>query len=116
MVEAKPLQQQEIPKENFSYDKDLWNKLDTIISQTRRGQNHLSGLDRFVRFYGQALRVFSGSLKKLAEGFERDMNKEQGIDTTTITVVNLKKALGDISEMIDKKAALITNDITEPLE
>jgi hypothetical protein len=90
--------------ENFTYDKDLWNKLEFIISQTRRGQNHLSGLDRFVRYYGQALRTFSGSLKKLAEGFERDMNKEKGIDTTTITVVNIKKTVVDIAEMIDKKA------------
>jgi len=32
------------------------------------------------------------------------MNKEKGIDTTTITVVNIKKTVVDIAEMIDKKA------------
>jgi hypothetical protein len=107
---------QENNYEHFTYEKDLWNKLDLIIGQAKKGQSHLHGLDKFTRNYFQVLKSFSGGLKKTVELFEKDMNKEQGFDTTAISVCNIKKGVVDIADIIDKKAQIILNDIIEPLE
>ncbi|CDW76802.1 tbc domain-containing protein [Stylonychia lemnae] len=100
----------------YSFEDDLWDSLNSISLNFRRGNQFLNGFSNFCKSYNKTLQTFSYGLQKCSEQFEKDMLQNKIFDTTSIAITNIKQGIEEISHKVSQKVTIIYNDLIEPLE
>jgi len=95
---------------------DLWDNLQAIGENAKKGAGHLMGLHHFCKNYEKVLQQFQLGLHKCSDQFEKEMLREKGFDTTTIAVTNVKAGLDELVQAAQTKQGMLHNDIVEPLD
>eukprot|EP00347_Sterkiella_histriomuscorum_P007183 403349944 len=103
-------------KTQYTFEEDLWDQLQAITLNYKKGNQFLSGFSHFCKNYNKVLQTFSYGLLKCAEQFEKDMLQNKTFDTTSIAITNIKQGMEDIAQQIQSKVDTVFNDLIEPLE
>jgi hypothetical protein len=75
---------EESKRNQIDFGTHLWGSVDAIKENVKKGANILEGVINFTKSFQKAYEVYSQTISKALEVFERDMLKYNTLDTTTI--------------------------------
>lgn len=71
-------------EKQISFADHLWDSLDSIKENGKKGTNILEGVINFSKSYHRAYETYALNISKALDVFEREMLKYNSLDTTTI--------------------------------